>query len=202
LPLEFIEGERVALVGGAWGERFDLFGHFETLLHSRFPQQGLVVRNFCVPADEVGIRQRSSDYTKLDDPPAAFGADTFLCFFGFNESFAGSEGVEKFKADYAKFLDDYSRAYPRDDTKATPRFLLISAAAFEGADDGSLPNGKTENANLKLYASAVADVAKARSLAFVDLFERTNALFAQKSLAVHGQRRAPERGSVRVRLAR
>src|SRR4051812_528551 len=42
LPLEFIEGERVALVGGSFGERMNLFGHFETLLHSRFPKERLV----------------------------------------------------------------------------------------------------------------------------------------------------------------
>jgi putative heme-binding domain-containing protein len=180
LPLEFIKGERIAFVGGATGERMNLFGHFETLLHSRFPQQSLVVRNFCVPADEVSIRQRSSDYTKLDDPLAVFGADTFICFFGFNESFAGAAGVEKFKADYAKFLDDYAKQYPRDDTKAAPRFVLVSPIGFEGAEDGFLPGGKSENENLRLYAAAVADVAKKRGVAFVDLFDGTSALFGQK----------------------
>src|SRR5207344_3104155 len=106
-------------------------GHFETLLHSRFPKQKLVVRNFCVPADEVGIHQRSTDYTKLDDPLAAFGPDTFLCFFGYSESFAGPEGIEKFKTDYLKFLDDYANAYPRDDADSKPRFVLVSPAAVE-----------------------------------------------------------------------
>lgn len=180
LPLEFIQGERVAFVGGAFGERMNLFGHFETLLHARFPQQRLVVRNFCIPADEVGIRQRSTDYTKLDDPLAAFGADTFLCFFGFNESFAGSAGVEQFKADYTRFLADFAKTYPRDDSGAKPRFVLVSPAAFEGADDGSLPDGKSENANLQLYTAAVAEVAREHGLALVDLLESTNALFAQQ----------------------
>src|SRR4029434_5084859 len=189
LPLEFIKGEPIAFVGGANGERMNLFGHFETLLHSRFPQHGLVVRNFCVPADEVSIRQRSSDHTDSDDPLAVFGADTFLCFFGFNESFDGAAGVEKFKTDYAKFLDDYAKHYPRDNTKAAPRFVLVSPMAFEGANDGFLPAGKTENENLKLYAAAVADVAKKRGLAFVDLFEATAGVFAQKpglQYTVHG----------------
>jgi hypothetical protein len=56
----------------------NLFGHFETLLHERFPDKKLVVRNFARPADEVAVRQRPSEYTKLDDPLAAFGADTYL----------------------------------------------------------------------------------------------------------------------------
>jgi hypothetical protein len=116
LPLEFISGERIAFVGNSLAEHFAKYGYFEALLHSRFPKLQLVVRNFARPADEVGIRQRPANYTALDDPLAAFGADTYLCFFGYNESFAGPGGVEKFKSDYEKFLDDYAKKYPRDDT--------------------------------------------------------------------------------------
>ena len=89
LPLEFLRGERVAFLGNSLAERMNLFGHFETLLHTRFPQKELVTRNFARPAEEVGIQQRSADYTALDDPQLAFGADTYFCFFGFNESYAG-----------------------------------------------------------------------------------------------------------------
>lgn len=180
VPLEFIKDERVAFVGGSFSERMNLFGWFEALLHSRFAKQQLVVRNFSRPADEVGQQIRPNDYTKLDDPLLAFGADTYLCFFGYNESFAGEKGVAKFKEDYGKYLDAMAKTYPRDDTQAAPRFVLISPAAVEGASDGFLPDGKKENANLKLYAAAVADVAKARGLAFVDLFTDTEALFAQE----------------------
>lgn len=118
LPLEFNKGERIAFVGNSFAERMNLFGHFETLLHTRFPDKELVVRNFARPADEVGIRQRSADYTALDDPLTAFGADTYFCFFGFNESFAGASGLEKFQADYLRFFDTIAEQYPRDDTKA------------------------------------------------------------------------------------
>ena len=78
LPLTLIEGERIALFGNSTAERMNLFGHFESLLHQRFPGKHLVVRNFARPADEVGNRQRPSDYTKLDDPLTAFGADTIF----------------------------------------------------------------------------------------------------------------------------
>src|SRR5437764_1312956 len=61
-PLEVIKGERIAIVGSGVAERFNLFGHFETMLHLRFPDKQLVVRNFARPADEVGNRQRASDY--------------------------------------------------------------------------------------------------------------------------------------------
>lgn len=180
LPLEFIQGERIAIVGNSMAERLARFGNFETLLHSRFPKLELVFRSFARPADEVAIRQRSSGYTNLDDPLYAFGPDTILCFFGFNESFAGPGGLEKYQQDYEKFLDEYARKYPRDDTGAQPRFVLISPVAFEPTGDGFLPKGETENANLKLYSEATAAVAKRRGLPLIDLFDDTAALFAQR----------------------
>ena len=180
LPLELVKGERIALVGNSTGERFSLFGHFETLLHSRYPDKELVVRNFARPADEVAVRQRSGDYTKIDDPLYAFNPDTFLCFFGYNESFKGPDGVEKFKADYEAFLDEFAKKYPRDDEKSPPRFVLVSPIAFEEPNDKFLPSGKAENANLKLYAAAVKAVAEKRKLAFVDLYAPTEAAFGKE----------------------
>ncbi len=177
IPLEFIQGERIALVGNTTAERMNLFGHFETLLQTRFPDKELVVRNFGWPADEVNLRQRPSDYTRLDDPLFAFGPDTFLCFFGWNESHAGEGGIEKFKNDYEKFLDNYSRMYPRDDEGSPPRFVLVSPIAFEPTGDPLLPSGVAENARLKLYARAVAEVARKRDLAFIELFAPTLAQF-------------------------
>lgn len=180
LPLKFIQGERIAFVGSALGEHMNRSGDFETMLHFRFPKLELVVRNFCRPADEVSIRQRSSGYTALDNPLSAFGADTMFCFFGFNESFAGPEGLAKFKADYAKYLEDTAKEYPRDDVGNPPRFVLVSPAAFEPTGDKFLPEGTKENANLKLYAAAVKEVAAARKLAFVDLFAPTLKAFNKK----------------------
>jgi len=177
LPLEFIKGERIAILGSGTAERMSLFGHFETLLHLRFPAKELVIRNFGRPAEAVNVQQRSGDYTKIDDPLAKFNADTFLCFFGFNESFASKEGVEKFKADYEKFIDDYSARYPRDGAKSKPRFVLISPVAVEASGDPLLPDAKAQNENLKLYADAVKAVAAKRNLAFVDVFTPTNKTF-------------------------
>ncbi|HEY1186126.1 MAG TPA: PVC-type heme-binding CxxCH protein, partial [Gemmata sp.] len=96
-----------------------------------------------------------------------------LCFFGFNESFAGKDGVEKFKADYEKFLDEYAKKYPRDDAGSPPRFVLVSPIAFETTGDPLMPNAAARNADLKLYADAAKAVAAKRGLAFVDLFEPT-----------------------------
>ncbi len=178
LPLEFLKGERVAFLGNSSAERMNLFGHFETLLHTRFPDSELVIRNFARPAEEVGIQQRSADYTALDDPQLAFGADTYFCFFGFNESYRGPEGLDAFKESYGRYLDTMASRYPRDDEKSPPRFVLVSPFAFEPTGDPLLPDGAKENENLKLYAAAVAEVAAARKLAFVDVFAASEKLFS------------------------
>ena len=107
LPLEFFEGERIAMVGNSTAEKMNLYGHFETRLHLRFPEKKLVVRNFGRPADEVGSRQRPGNYDLLDDPLYSFSPDTVLCFFGFNESYAGPEGVDGFKRGYLSFLQQF-----------------------------------------------------------------------------------------------
>ena len=180
LPLELLDGERIALVGNSTAERMNLFGHFESLLHQRFPGKRLVVRNFARPADEVAIRERPWNYSKLDDPVSAFGADTYLLFFGFNESFAGPEGVAKFKANYEKLLDNLAKRYPRDDTKAAPRFVIVSPIAVEPSGDPLLPDADRQNANLALYRDAAREVAAARGIAFVDLFDATLAEFAAR----------------------
>ena len=180
LPLQFIQSERIGFLGNSSAERMNLFGHFETLLHTRFSDKELVVRNFARPAEEVGIQQRSADYTALDDPQLAFGADTYFCFFGFNESYKGPEGIDTFKQQYRQYLDTMTSRYPRDDEKSPPRFILVSPFAFEPTGDPLLPDGEKENANLKLYSAAVAEVAAERKLAFIDVFEESLKLVSQK----------------------
>ena len=173
LPLEVVAGERIALVGNSLAERFNLFGNFETLLHLRHADKKLVVRNFARPADEVGNRQRPSDYTKIDDPLRSFNADTFLCFFGFNESYKGVAGVADYERTYESFLDETAKKYARDDAGSAPRFVLISPVAFEKTGDPLLPDAGERNAALKPYVEATRRVAEKRGLAFVDLFSPT-----------------------------
>jgi putative heme-binding domain-containing protein len=175
-PVEFHKGEKIAMVGGSLAERMNLFGHFETLLHTRLADRELVVRNFGWPADEVSRRQRPNDYTKLDDPLQVFGPETFLGFFGYNESFAGPAGVAKFREDYANFVETYAKKYGAG---GKARFILVSPVAYEDASDPLRPDGTTENVNLKRYTEAIQRVANEKGLVFVDLYTPTLALFAK-----------------------
>ncbi len=178
-PLEFHKGEHIAFVGGTLAARLDLYGNFETLLQARFPEKELLIRNFGRPADEVGLRQRPNDYTKLDDPMTVFGPETFIAFFGYSESFAGPAGLDKFKADYAKYLTDFAKKYGRE---AKVRFVLVSPMAFENGGDvfPFLPDGSKENTNLQLYTAAIREVAAQAGLTFVDLFTPTQREFSKE----------------------
>ena len=180
LPLEFLDHERIAFFGNSTAERMNLFGHFEALLHQRFADRQLVIRNFGRPADEVGNRQRASDYTKLDDPMRAFGADTYVLFFGFNESFAGPAGLAAFQGDYEKLLDELARDYPRDDTHAPPRFVIVAPLAVESSGDRLLPDADEQNRAIALYRDAAKAVAAKRGIAFVDVFDATQREFAAR----------------------
>ncbi|HEX5470913.1 MAG TPA: PVC-type heme-binding CxxCH protein [Lacipirellulaceae bacterium] len=179
LPLRLQLHERIALVGGSLAERMSLFGNFETLLDTRFPRLELLVRNFGWPADAVDNSQRPNNYTTIDDPLKVFSPDTYLCFFGFNESFAGPSGEQRFRVAYGKYLDEMAKRYPRTNGKP-PRFVLISPTAWEATNNALWPDANKRNETLRRYAAIVAHVARERGLAYVDLFTPTLPVFNQK----------------------
>ena len=74
--------------------------HLETLIQKAFAGQQLTVRNLGFAGDEVVTRMRSENFGTPDEWLAKVKADTIFAFFGFNEAFAGYDGVEKFKADF------------------------------------------------------------------------------------------------------
>jgi putative heme-binding domain-containing protein len=173
--LELKPHDRIALVGNGLAERMRLYGNFEALLHTRFPEHELVVRNFGWPCDEVGNQQRPNDYTAIDNPLTVFAPNVLLCFYGYNESFAGPEGLPKFNEDLAAYVKKTSEQFTKDGE--APRIVLVSPIAYEATGTPHMPDGKKENENLKLYADAMAEFAKAEKLPFVDLFEPSEDVF-------------------------
>lgn len=177
---EFRDNERVALVGGSLAERMNLFGHFETILHRRFPEKQLLVRNFGWPADEVGNQQRPDNYTRIDNPMEVFGPELFICFFGFNEHFAGDSdaAVEAFKNRYRAWIEEYGKKYSKEGRAA--RFVLVSPMAFEAANSELLPDGLANNATLQKYTAAIRSLADELNAPFVDVLTDTIAKFAEQ----------------------
>ncbi|HBE72345.1 MAG TPA: cytochrome C [Planctomycetaceae bacterium] len=183
--LDLRQNERIAFVGSSLAERMNLYGYFETILHTRFPEKKLLIRNFGWPADEVGNQQRPDNYTRIDDPLVEFGPETFVCFFGFNEHFAGddADSISAFVDSYRQWIDKKSAEYSKPDRPA--KFVLVSPMAVENANDPLLPDGKDRNAILAKYCDAIEKLAAELNAPYVDLFSRSQEAFAAQSGLQH-----------------
>ena len=196
------KGERIVLLGNGLAERDVYYGRIETELALRFPEQELFVRNMGRVGDTPGFRPHPSRESQWAFPGAEkfhpdklihrgngffptpdqwlthLKADTIVAFFGYNESFDGPDGVANFEAELDAWVQHSSRkAY---NGEAAPRIVLVSPIAFEDQSaKRDLPDGKKENANLSLYADAIARVAVKNQLTFVDLFKPTLDLYAK-----------------------
>ena len=195
-------GERVVFIGNGFAERDTYYGRLETELHLRFPTQALFVRNMGRSGDTPAFRPHPARASQWAFPGGEkfhpeyaqhngkgffatpdqwlfhLKADTVVAFFGYNESFDGPGRVANYEAEVEAFvIHSLSKAY---NGKNAPRLVLVSPIAFEDlSKQRDLPNGKTENAHLELYAAAMERVAKKHGLTYVDLFHPTLAAYAQ-----------------------
>jgi hypothetical protein len=175
--LDLKKGDHVCIIGNTLADRMQHDGWLETLIVAKYPQHDLVFRNLAVAGDEVATRHRSENFGSPDDWLTKTKADVILAFFGFNESFKGAAGLDKFKLDLDKFLKntENERLF-RQRSAAHCAFLPI---ANEKLNDPNQPDPTANNANLQLYTTAMAEVAKANDTTFVDLLSVSQRLYAQ-----------------------
>ena len=152
VDLSLKKGDHICLVGNALAERLQHYNEWESLLHQRFSDHNLVVRNLGFPGDEPFERIRSENFGEPDQHLSHSEASVILFFFGYNESFAGSEGVSKFKADLTRLVKE---TQAKDYGKGNPRIALVSPIAFENTGDPSLPDGSEHNERLSMYCDAL-----------------------------------------------
>src|SRR2546430_2763237 len=165
------KGDHICYLGKALADRMQHDAWLETLLYARFPKHDLVFRNLAASGDEVATWHRSENFGSRDEWLTKTQADVIFAFYGFNESFGGSAGLDKFKKDLDKFIKDtLGKQY---NGQSAPRLVLFSPIAFENLKNPDLPEGSEQNNNLKLYTDAMAEVAKANNALFVDLFTMT-----------------------------
>lgn len=197
-PLVRLEkGDHIAIVGSGLADRQQHHGWLESLVHRANPGLDLTFRNLGFAADEVNVRPRSADvppteyflsmkkgdYQVPGNPKVVykagtdFGADVIFAYWGFNESFRGPEGLEKFKADLGAYLDAQKAA--NYSGEGAPRLVLFSPIAQEDLKSPDFSDGKANNANLELYTRAMAEVAKQKGVPFVDLFTPSKELYAK-----------------------
>jgi len=178
--LELKPGDSIAIVGGGIADRMQHEGTLETLIYQSFPKDDLTIRNLGFAGDEVARRDRSENFGSPDDWLTRVKADVIFAFWGFNESFAGEAGLEKFKNDLDKWVKETkAKNYSG---KGSPRIVLFSPAqvdeifsAYETSDAG-----KRINERLVLYTTAMKAVAGSNQIQFIDLLELMpkNAFFA------------------------
>lgn len=173
--LELKKGDHITIVGNTLAERMQHHGWLETYIHTRFPEHDLVFRNLGFSGDEVVTRLRSAGFGSPDQWLTKTKTDVVFAFFGYNESFGGEAGLPKFKKD----LDDYVKHLrsTKFNGVEAPRVVLFSPIAHEDLRSKNLPDGKENNVRLKLYTDAMAELARANDVVFVDLFTPTLKVF-------------------------
>ncbi|HET6250226.1 MAG TPA: plastocyanin/azurin family copper-binding protein [Tepidisphaeraceae bacterium] len=182
-PLSLKKGDHIAIVGNVIADRMQFDGWLETLITAQFPKDDLVFRDLAVSGDEVNTWHRSQDFGSRDEWLTRAQADVIFAFYGFNESFKGPEGLAQFKSDLDKFLKE--TATKNYSGKGAPRVVLFSPAFDEKTTNPDLPDPTVVNANVELYAAAMAEVAKANGVLYVDLTAPTKGLYADAAKAGH-----------------
>jgi glucose/arabinose dehydrogenase len=190
------EKDHIAIIGNTLAERLQYDGWLETMLHARFPKHDLVIRNLGVSGDEIATRLRSKNFGTPDEWLSGNGApiggynenrfektdtraDVIFAFFGYNESYAGKEGLEAFKTQLGEFISHtLGQQY---NGKSAPRLVMFSPIAHEDLGDPNLPDGKANNVRLEMYMRAMEEVVKAHAdVTFVDLFAPSLKLYAEQ----------------------
>jgi putative membrane-bound dehydrogenase-like protein len=184
--LEVRQGDHISLVGGTVADRMQHDGWLETYFQSRFPKHELVFRDLGFSGDELKVRLRSANFGSPDHWLSATKADVVFAFFGYNESFAGEAGLARFKEDLEAFVKHTTTQKYSGKDKA--RLVLFSPIAHEDLHDRNLPDGSANNKRLALYTAAMAEVAAANNVPFVDLFRATQELYAKEKspLTING----------------
>src|SRR5437868_4891197 len=102
--LELKKGDHISIIGNTLADRMQHYGWLETLIYSRFPDLDLSFRNLGFSGDELTLRLRSESFGKPEEWLTRTHADVIFAFFGYNESFGGAAGLDKFKKDLDKFI--------------------------------------------------------------------------------------------------
>ncbi|MEC7566862.1 MAG: PVC-type heme-binding CxxCH protein [Planctomycetota bacterium] len=177
--VEVRANDRIVFIGGNLAERFQYFGYWEAMLHTKFPELKLSVRHQGFTGDEVRFRPRSLDFGVPDQHLTNAKADLIFAFFGFSESFRGEAGLKTFSKELEEFITHtLSQKY---NGSTAPRLVLISPIAHEDLGTRNYPDGTESNPNVALYTEAIKRAADSHEIPFINLFELTKKLYAQDS---------------------
>ena len=142
---ELRQHDHICIIGNQLAERLQYEGWLDTLLHARFPQHDLVIRNLGFSGDEVATRLRSKNFGSPDEwlsgnaePVGGYQenrlkttdtkADVIFAFFGYNESYGGDAGLPAFRLP-AQVLAGV--ATPASQLAAEPSWAVMASVMTE-----------------------------------------------------------------------
>ena len=183
LPLKLGKSQRVMFIGNTLFERADEYGWFESMLQAHHKDLNLEVRNFSWSADEVNLQPRPANFASLEQHLTVWKADVLFAAYGFNESFKGPDGIPVFKQNLSQYLQSLkSTAF---NGKTGPQIVLVSPIANENI--AGLNAADLNNKNIKLYADAMAEVAKQEKVGFANVYDATlNSLKEKSDMTYNG----------------
>ena len=144
-------------------------GWLETLLHSRFPKHDLVFRNLGFAGDELTIRLRSDGLRQPGRVADAEQGRRHLRLLRLQRVVRRRGGAAASSSRTS--TSSSSTRSARSTTARPPRGWCSSRRSpTRTSSDRNLPDGSENNERLELYTDAMAEVAKANGVPFVDLF--------------------------------
>ncbi|MCA9105968.1 MAG: hypothetical protein KDA83_11105 [Planctomycetales bacterium] len=162
---EFVDGDRVTMIGGTWIERLQVDNFFETIVTSAYPDRNIQFRNLGWSGDEVtGIARAvfgspQDGFARLRDDLLRTRPTVILVGYGGNEAFRGEAGLESFHAEWSRLVELL------ESTGAT--LVFISPPRHENVGP-PLPDPTMINAQIDLYSAALREWAETRGHHFVD----------------------------------
>ncbi|MCP4171274.1 MAG: c-type cytochrome [Fuerstiella sp.] len=169
LPLNVNRGDRIAFVGNTLMDRSQLFGYFETMLHQRYPSHELIIRHLSWPADTPDLQPRPDNFADQNQHLTHEKIDIIFAGYGFNESFAGEDGIPAFRASLSKYLTSLkTRAF---NGKTAPQIVLVSPTANENIK--GVAAARLNNSRIQAYAGVMQDVAADQGVAFANVYRDT-----------------------------
>lgn len=190
-------GDSIVIIGSGMASRMNHYHHLETEIQLRFPDKKLTIRNMGDEGNTPGFRPHPgrnqegqyafpgakellrTELQAASKPQGHFetpdqwltrlGADTIVAFFGYNSSFEGPRGLNRYKAELEAFIrHTLSQKY---NGESVPQLALVSPTTVQDLSGSfSVPDGSAANKNLELYTQATKEVAEANGALFVDAF--------------------------------
>ena len=110
-----------------------------------------MIRNLSWSGDTVNLRPRPDNFADIFQHLYHEKTDVIIAAFGFNESFAGPEGLDVFRKNLTVFIEQLqSKAF---NGKTAAKVILISPIANE--DLPNIPAASLNNENLKKYTEVM-----------------------------------------------